>query len=116
MDTLLSVDLGTTGCKAVVCWLEGQLLGISNIEYPLIHISPQFVEQDANLWWSLSRQVIREAVEAEEVDGCSSQRSIGVEQIYYCSPEHGSNYGCGSSGYREPAKESTQFSPGNQLG
>ena len=40
METLLSVDLGTTECKAAVCSLEGQLLGISNIEYPVINISP----------------------------------------------------------------------------
>ena len=69
METLLSVDLGTTGCKAAVCSLEGELLGISYIEYPLMNLSPQFVEQDANLWWSLSQQVIREAIAATGVGG-----------------------------------------------
>ena len=78
---LLSVNLGTTGCKAAVCSLEGRPLGASYIEYPLINLSPQFVEQDANLWWSLSQQVIREAIEAADVDGgCSVAFNFECQQ------------------------------------
>jgi xylulokinase len=69
METLLSVDLGTTGCKAAVYSVEGQVLGTSYIEYPLIGLSPEFVEQDANLWWSLTQQVIQEAIAKSGVKG-----------------------------------------------
>ena len=69
MDALLSVDLGTTGCKAAVCTAAGRVLGTSAIEYPLIHLEPGFVEQDADLWWSLTLQVIRAALDVSRCRG-----------------------------------------------
>ncbi len=62
MDALLSVDLGTTGCKAAVCSAAGQVLGTSYLEYPLINLAPGWVEQDADLWWSLAQQAVRQAL------------------------------------------------------
>lgn len=84
METLLSVDLGTTGCKAAVCSVEGQVLGTSYLEYPLISLSPEFVEQDANLWWSLTQQVIRDAIARSGIDGRHIQAlSVSTQGISF---------------------------------
>ncbi len=62
METLLSLDLGTTAIKAALYSLDGQAIGSSTAEYPLISPSPECVEQDAGLWWSLAVRTIQEAV------------------------------------------------------
>jgi xylulokinase len=58
VDVLLGIDLGTTGCKAAVCSVEGEVLGTGYIEYPLVSPRPEVVEQDANLWWSLTQGAV----------------------------------------------------------
>ena len=77
MHTLLSVDVGTTGCKAALFSLEGRMLGSHYVEYPLIHCGAGCVEQDAAMWWSLSLETMRAAIAKSEVAG-ESVRAIGV--------------------------------------
>ena len=77
VDALLGIDLGTTGCKAAVCSVKGEVLGTGYIEYPLISPRPEIVEQDANLWWSLTRQVAKQAIADSGVDG-RTVRALGV--------------------------------------
>jgi len=71
METLVSVDLGTTGCKAAVCAASGQVLGESYFEYPLITLGPERIEQDARLWWSLTLRAIRDAIGKSGAEGYS---------------------------------------------
>ena len=59
---LLGLDLGTTVCKAVVCDRELRILSKAEIEYPLSKLSAVAFEQDAELWWSLSKRMMREAL------------------------------------------------------
>jgi len=66
---LLGIDLGTTGCKAAVYSVTGELLGENYLECPLVKPSPGVVEQDAALWWDLTREAIRQALCAANVDG-----------------------------------------------
>ena len=66
---LLGIDLGTTGCKAAVYSVAGEPLGESYLECPLIKPSPGVVEQDAALWWDLTREAIHQALGAANVDG-----------------------------------------------
>ncbi|MBN1642036.1 MAG: hypothetical protein JXA09_12445 [Anaerolineae bacterium] len=77
METLLGIDLGTTGIKAAVCSPGGDVLGEAYLEYPLIKPSPGVVEQDADLWWALTREAIRRALREGGVDG-STVRALGV--------------------------------------
>lgn len=67
MEALLSLDLGTTGCKATVCSLRGEVLGTSYLECPLETPAPGWVEQDAGLWWTLAQRAIRQALVASSV-------------------------------------------------
>jgi xylulokinase len=64
-DGVLAVDLGTSGVKAGVVGMEGDLAGFAARAYPLIDgNAPGWVEQDPARWWSASRDAIREAVAA----------------------------------------------------
>jgi xylulokinase len=69
MDTLLGVDLGTTGIKAAICSPQGDVLGESYLEYPLLRPSPGVVEQDADEWWALTQKAIRQAISSAGVAG-----------------------------------------------
>lgn len=68
MPLLIGIDLGTTGCKAVVYDAEGRALGESNLEYGLIMISATMIEQDPLAWWQLTCRAIDEALKAAGAD------------------------------------------------
>lgn len=53
----IGIDLGTTGCKAVLYDSEGKALSEFNKEYSLI-CHDGFVEQDAEMWWSLVTEAL----------------------------------------------------------
>jgi xylulokinase len=68
MALLLGIDLGTTGCKAVVYDDRGAALGESYLEYGLITLSPTMIEQDPHAWWDLTRRAIGLALDAAGAD------------------------------------------------
>jgi xylulokinase len=59
---LIGLDVGTTGCKAIVFDPLGQIKGYGYREYGLVCDSPAMAEQDAEQVWGLAREVLREAV------------------------------------------------------
>ncbi len=69
MDKLLGIDLGTTGCKSVVCTAAGEILDESYLEYPLITLSPTMIEQEVEAWWAITVQAVCQAVERADLDG-----------------------------------------------
>ena len=77
MSTLLSVDLGTTGCKTALYSTEGVLRGSCTVEYPLIHLGPGCVEQDAELWWRLTVETIQGAIHRSGIDP-GTVEAVGV--------------------------------------
>ena len=60
--TLLGLDVGTTGCKAIAFDTGGNILGQGFREYGVICDAPAKAEQDAEQVWLLTREVLREAV------------------------------------------------------
>ena len=60
--SLLGLDVGTTGCKAIVFDLEGKILGQAYREYPLVYPEPGWIELDSNLVWEATKQAVQEAV------------------------------------------------------
>src|SRR5690242_10842165 len=61
--SLLGIDVGTTGTKAIVFRAEdGALLGSGYREYPLLTPRPGWLELDPNLVWARVREAVREAV------------------------------------------------------
>lgn len=51
MNTLLGIDLGTTGLKVSLFTAEGVLIDSQSCEYPLSTPQPGLVEQDPQNWW-----------------------------------------------------------------
>jgi xylulokinase len=68
MGFMLGIDLGTTGCKAVVYNAAGGCLGESYLEYGLITLSSTMIEQDPHIWWALTCQVAEQALKISQVD------------------------------------------------
>lgn len=59
---LLGLDVGTTGCKAAVFDETGEIKGYGFAEYDVICEKPGYAEQDPERVWSLTKQVISQAI------------------------------------------------------
>lgn len=60
--SLIGLDIGTTGCKAIVFSDEGNILGQGALEYSILTPHPNWAEQDAEQVWRLAWDALREAV------------------------------------------------------
>ena len=58
--SLLGLDVGTTGCKAVAFDLEGRPLAAAYREYPLLHPEPSWSELDTRGIWQSVSEVLGE--------------------------------------------------------
>src|SRR5581483_10970736 len=60
MQTLLGIDLGTTGVKAALFSAEdGRVLADAFVDYPLFHPHPGWAEQKPSDWWQATIVAIR---------------------------------------------------------
>jgi len=59
---LIGLDVGTTGCKAMVFNPAGRILGQAFQEYDVVCRQPAMAEQDAEHVWTLTCRVLQEAV------------------------------------------------------
>ena len=66
--SLLGLDIGTTGCKAMLFAPDGRVLGQARREYAIQTPQPGWAEQDAELVWRLAWQCLGEAVAAAPDD------------------------------------------------
>ena len=66
--SLLGLDIGTTGCKAIVLDEEGNILSFAYREYPLLHPEPGWAELDANLLWNQVKDAILEVASRTRSD------------------------------------------------
>ncbi|MBO5070515.1 MAG: hypothetical protein J6C37_09160 [Roseburia sp.] len=76
MSVYLAIDLGTTGCRSILFNSELEQVSDGYREYGLITPKEKWVEQDANLWWSLTIETAKEAInqsniKKEEIKGIS---------------------------------------------
>lgn len=74
---LIGVDLGTTTCKSIVFDDKLNILGEAYVEYPLINISAEEIEQDAVKWWELVRETIKNAMKQANIAG-ESVKGVSV--------------------------------------
>ena len=61
---LIGLDIGTTGCKAVVFDETGSILASASREYSVMIPHPGWAEQDAEAVWRLAQDALRQAVAA----------------------------------------------------
>jgi len=64
---LLGLDIGTTGCKALLFSSDGTLPAKASREYPVDFPHPQWAEQDLENVWRLAQEAICEAIAAARV-------------------------------------------------
>jgi xylulokinase len=57
--SLLGIDVGTTGCKAVVFTVEGKPLASAYEEYDVLRVHPGYAELDTVRVWEQVKAVIR---------------------------------------------------------
>ena len=71
--SLVGIDVGTTGVKAVTITPEGEVVARAEEEYPLSMPRPGWSEQDPEDWWRASEKALaRLGVDAPRV-GLSGQ-------------------------------------------
>jgi xylulokinase len=58
--SLLGIDAGTTGCKAVVFGLDGSLIASAYEEYDIQHPRPGYAELDVQNVWEKVKRLIRQ--------------------------------------------------------
>jgi xylulokinase len=75
MDTLLALDLGTSGCRAELFGLDGRNLARCHQEYGLLSPEPGAAEQDADMWWAELAGCVRAALVQA---GATHVQAIGV--------------------------------------
>ena len=77
MSVVLSIDLGTSGCRSAIFNEKLELLCSHSVEYPLIVCSQTHIEQDARLWWSSVKDTIR-SVTGKMPEAAKQIRSIAI--------------------------------------
>lgn len=87
MPLFLAIDLGTTGCRSILFDESLRELSDSYMEYALATPRAKWAEQDASVWWELTKQTMREAVRRSgrapsEIDGISiSSQGITIVPV-----------------------------------
>ena len=85
--SLIGLDLGTTGCKAIVFSNQGRILSQSVREYSIMTPYPHWAEQDAERVWQLAWDTLRQVVSAARGDppvalalSCQGEAIIPVDR------------------------------------
>jgi sugar (pentulose or hexulose) kinase len=66
--SLLGIDVGTTGAKAIVLSEEGKLLASVRREYNIVRPQPGWAELDSSAIWRQLEDMIREAAAETAAD------------------------------------------------
>ncbi|HWP31089.1 MAG TPA: xylulokinase [Fimbriimonadales bacterium] len=73
MSRLLGLDIGTTGCKAIVIDESGKILEESLAEYPLLTPKPGWTEQHPDNWWEAVESIYRKLSPPFDAIGLTGQ-------------------------------------------
>ena len=66
--SVIGLDIGTTGCKAIVFGREWEILGKASREYPVLSPRAGWAEQDAEQVWELAMEALAQAVDQNRAD------------------------------------------------
>ncbi|GER91988.1 xylulokinase [Dictyobacter vulcani] len=81
MQTLLGIDLGTTGVKAALFAVDdGRVIADAFFDYPLFHPHPGWAEQNPADWWDATVSAIRLCLQQGARQGASAEdvRGLGI--------------------------------------
>ena len=68
MTTLVGLDVGTSGVKALAVAPDGKVVGSAEVAYPLSTPRPGWAEQDPEDWWRATQEALG-ALDARDVAG-----------------------------------------------
>jgi xylulokinase len=68
VNYFLGIDVGTTGCKAILVDENGELIAKGVEEYPLYTPRPNWAEQDPSDWWQGTQQAIKKTLDSVSID------------------------------------------------
>jgi xylulokinase len=68
MSTLVGLDVGTSGVKALAVAPDGEVVGSAEVGYPLSTPRPGWAEQDPEDWWRATQEALA-ALDAHDVAG-----------------------------------------------
>jgi xylulokinase len=74
---LLTLDLGTSSCKASLWTAAGALLAADDEPYPTYHPHPDWAEQEAEDWWRAACAAARRCL-AQRPEGAKKIAAIGL--------------------------------------
>jgi len=69
MSTLIGIDVGTSGTKALAISPAGRVLASASAAYPASHPRPLWSEQNPDDWWTATVKVIRAVVKQARLKG-----------------------------------------------
>ncbi len=79
MDTLLGVDIGTTGAKAALFAADdGRTIASAFESYPLYHPAPGWAEQDPEDWWQATCTAIQACLAKASAAGIRPEQVRGL--------------------------------------
>ena len=77
MDTFLGIDIGTSGVRAALFDMEGNQLGLSHKEYPMICTEPGMAELNPETVFSTLLEVVKSCRDKIDKNGVDSLKAIG---------------------------------------
>ncbi|MEL6988151.1 MAG: glycerol kinase GlpK, partial [Bacteroidota bacterium] len=82
---IISIDQGTTSCRALLINLKGQIVGVAQKEFTQIYPKPGWVEHDPMEIWNTQYEMLRKVIEDNNVNpskiaaiGITNQRETAV--------------------------------------
>ena len=64
MALYLGIDIGTSGTRALLCTVEGKVVGVGTAPHTSLHPRPGWSEQEPEEWWQATVKAVRSALNA----------------------------------------------------
>lgn len=85
-EYILAHDLGTSGNKATLFGVEGDLIGSCTYAYDVYYDQPLWAEQDADDWWKAVCESTKELIEKYQIDSEDIRAVSFSGQMMGCLP------------------------------
>jgi xylulokinase len=88
-DLILAHDIGTSGNKATLYSVEGNLVASSTVDYPTRFFNANWAEQDPHLWWEAVSRASREVLLDVDPDRIGAVSFSGQMMACVCMDKSG---------------------------
>ena len=79
-DLVLVIDAGTSGCRAIVFDTDGERVASAYREFPTAYPKPDWVEQNAEDWWSAICGSTKEVLEECGWNKKAAAHQLGISR------------------------------------